>query len=113
MTPAVKVLKASAEGGRPFRSGSLVFQPKSAKLVLSFLDELPPVARAWAEVQTPMRLVFMAEADASEPPARKRERRRPDEAPTTEPDGGSLWNWINSPQTGLRGRRMSKLQSGT
>jgi hypothetical protein len=82
MTPAVKVLKASAEGGRPFRSGSLVFQPKSAKLVLSFLDELPTVARAWAEVQTPMRLVFMAEADASEPPARKRERRRPaDEAP--------------------------------
>ena len=87
MTPAVRVLKASAEGGRPFRSGSLVFQPKSAKLVLSFLDELPPTARAWAEVQTPMRLVFLAEADASEPPARKRERRRPedkDETPGTE-----------------------------
>ena len=78
MTPAVRILKAAADEGRPFRSGSLVFQASSAKLALAFLAELPPKPRAWAEAQCPMRLVFMAEADAGEPPARTRERPRSD-----------------------------------
>lgn len=68
MTPSIRILTASVEENKPFRAGSLVFQPGDAKKALQFVEALSGTARSWIENQPVMRVVFLGHANATPAP---------------------------------------------
>lgn len=72
----ITILEAAIQSNKPFRCGSLVFQPSDAEAALEFAGQLSGRARAWFDAQTPMRMVFLGQGDKQPIPETPRELRK-------------------------------------